>query len=129
MAFAGRLLSVNGVEIPNKYIDIKTYYVTPNKRRIIKEYYDGLGKRHVIYSPHTSTEIEFDTNGLLNEDMRAFISLFTSTDNLSVNYYNDKTDTYQTGAFRLEDDIEFRKYNIKGNDILYKSVNIVLKED
>jgi hypothetical protein len=129
VAFEGYLLSINNVVIPNKYIDVKAYNITPNKRRIIRDYYDGLGKHHIVYSSHTSTEIDFSTNGLMKAGMRQFLGYFPASENLTVKYYNDKTDTYQTGIFRLDDDIKFSKYKIRGADIIYKAVNIVLKED
>jgi hypothetical protein len=127
--FIGYLLKINGTIIPSKYVDVKTYEITPNKRRVLKDGYSSAGIRHVVYSPHTSTEIGFSTNGLMMSGMRSFLGYFPSTDGLVVEYYNDKTDTYDTGVFRLENDIRFSKYRIRENNIIYKAVGISLKED
>jgi hypothetical protein len=127
--FTGDLIRINGVSIPNRYIDVKTYTITPSRRRVIDSYFDGNGKRHIVYSPHTTTKIEFNTNGLMMAAMRSFLTYFPTTEGLSIVFYNDKTDTYESGIFRLENEIVFGKYRLRGNNIIYKSINISLEED
>lgn len=126
--FEGHMIEINSVIVPNKYIDMSTYKCIPHKRRVIDSWYDGDSKKHEVYSKHTATEIDFATNGLMLADMQAISALFPTETNLSVRYYNDKTGQYETGIFR-SNDFSFERYKIRGNNIIYKAMNVTLNED
>ncbi len=128
MGFLGYMLKVNGNVLPNGYIDLLNYKCTPHKRRVIDSWYDGDGIYHETYSSHTSTLIQFATNGLLMPDKEAFISYFKKKADLKIEYWNDETGIYETGTFR-RNDFTFMPYRIRKQDIIYKALDVELKED
>lgn len=126
--FEGHMLEINGTVLPDRYIDMQTYKCTPHKRRVIDSWYDGDSVKHEVYAAHTNTEIEFATNGVFMADRQAFLAYFPSKTNLSIRYFNDQTENYETGTFR-SNDFTFERYKKRGNDIMYKALNVVLNED
>jgi hypothetical protein len=126
--FEGHMLEINGTILPNEYIDMSTYKCSPHKRRLIDSWYDGNGVKHEVYSQHTTTEVEFASSGMFMAKRQKFLAYFPSNTGLAVRYYNDQTGVYETGTFRTND-FTFERYKIRGNNIIYKAMNITLSED
>ena len=127
MPFLGHLLKVNGVIIPSRYIDTKTYKATPDVQRVIDKYTDGNDVEHESLSPHKRSEISFSTNGMYLAGKNIFMSFFPTKADLTVEFYNHKTDNYQTGNFK-RNDFEFGMFKIRSNDIIYQPISVMLEE-
>lgn len=126
MEFKGYLLKINDMIVPNKFINITTYKATPNRKRKLDEFLDGDGVRREAFYPHQYTSIEFETNGMLMDGKTEFIAYF-QTPQLTVEYWNDKKAIYETGLFSY-DDLDFQMYKVRGNNIIYKPLFIMLTE-
>ena len=61
MAYSGYLLKVGGKQIPNKFIQLSTYSITPNQRMESSAERDTTGMLHRETCEHTATKIEFNT--------------------------------------------------------------------
>lgn len=127
MSFLGYLIKVNGTIVPSKYINTKTYKATPDAQEVIDKYVDGNEVKHETLSPHKRTEIKFDTNGMYLASKNAFMAIFSEKSNLAVEFYNHVTDSYQTGNFK-RNDFEFSMSKIRGNEIIYQPISVLLEE-
>ena len=126
--FLGYLLKIGDNIIPNRYI--QTYLSTPNQVQDIDSYQDVDGILHREILPHTRTKIEFTTPYLWLNDKIAFQALFPKRldqPQITVEYWNDETNTYTTGTFYTPD-IQYKPYRIRGNDLQYQPMRIALIE-
>jgi hypothetical protein len=126
MAFDGHLLKINDIELPNRYINMKTYSCKPIVRRLIRSYYTADGKQHEIYSPHTTSEIKFSTNAMKKAAVDAFIGYFHSGSGLTIEFWDQKTGTYYTSNTFKTNDFEFKHYKVRDIEIIYQPIDIVL---
>jgi hypothetical protein len=127
MAFEGYLLEVNGVRLPNRYINMETYLCKPDIRKVIKSYGTQDGVSHEVYSPHTTTEISFSTSTMKLAAVNSFLGYFPTRSGLTVKYWNQNTQTYCTAANFKAEDLEFRHYKVRGTDVIYQPISILLK--
>jgi CHASE2 domain-containing sensor protein len=128
MAFLGYLIKVGEVVLStNKYISHGSYISTPNQITDDDTYVDGDGLLHRSTVPHTRSKIEFNTPYLRLADKIALQALLPSRVELSVTYWNDEDNEYQTGKFYVPD-ITFEIYSTSDTDILYKPIRIAFIE-
>lgn len=127
MAFQGYLLKINGQILPNKFIALSSYKSTPNQRLDKDSYQDADGLLHRNIMPHQRTKIEFNTIRLHLSQKIEFQAYFSERDKMTIEYWNDETNSYAIGDFYVPD-ITFEIYRIQGNDIEYNNTRIALIE-
>lgn len=130
MAFQGYLLKNTETNriFPNNYIIVDSYDSTPNQRTEDKNSYtDGDGKKHISVLPHTYSGVELDTRRINLSEKIEIQSFFPDRESVMLEYWNDETNQYETGEFRVPD-LTFRIYDITETDIIYNQVHIVFEE-
>jgi hypothetical protein len=130
MAYAGYLLKVNGVIIPNKYILMGSYKPTPHQETDLDSYLDGDGYLDRSVLPHDRTKIEFNTIPYmtLSDKMEMQTLLPTSRKKrikLTVEYWDDENNSYDIGDFYVPP-IEYIINDASDTDIIYDSLRIAL---
>lgn len=110
MAFNGYLIKIGGTDFPLKYIEHKTYKVTPNQRQEKKANRNAEGELIRTTLPHTPVKIEFETlPGIKNSAVEEINSLIRSNftvpleRKLSINYYDPEENTYKTADVYMPD--------------------------
>ncbi len=126
MAFDGHLIRINDVEIPNRYINMRTYSCRPIIRRLLRSYYTADGHLHEVYSPYTTSEIKFSTNAMKKPAVDAFMGFFPLYSGLTIEFWDQQTGAYYTSNTFKINDLEFRHYKVRGVDIIYQPIDIVL---
>ncbi|MDF2906843.1 MAG: hypothetical protein K0R34_2164 [Herbinix sp.] len=131
-AYAGYLLKINGTVLPNKYILMDSYNSTPHQQSDIDSYEDGNGLLHRTVAPHTRSKPDFNTvpKLALAEKMALQEIIPTSATErirLTVEYWDDDTNTYQTGDFYVPD-ITYPIHDAGATDIIYNSIRIAFIE-
>ena len=120
MAFDGSLIrfgsSSSGAKLPLKYIQAKSYKVTPNRRQDLEPYRDANGLLHRNTLSHTATTVLFTTPPMWNDKMDAFTALLRShyvntqegrlQKKINLYYYCPDTGGYKSGTFYVPD-LEF----------------------
>ncbi len=131
MAYAGYLLKVNGVIFPNKYILMDSYKSTPHQLTDLDSYTDGDGELHRNVLPHTRSKIWFDTGILIASEKTEIKSIIpmskTGRVRMTVEYWADDIDAYDTGSFYVPD-VEFPIYDADNAMIIYNSISITFIE-
>lgn len=114
MSYIGYLLKINGTQLPNKYIQLSTYAITPNQRMESSAERDTTGVLHRTTCEHTATKIEFQTPYLKGSDIEALNKLLALADNLSrdvsIEYFDPETQMYKTADCYVPD-IQYTIYN------------------
>ena len=116
MAFDGALIrfgsSDSGSKLPLKYIQAKSYKVTPNRRQDLDPYRDANGELHRNTLKHTATTISFTTPPMWNDMMDDFTALLrehyskTLEKKINLYYYCPDIGSYKAGTFYVPD-LEF----------------------
>ena len=100
MAYSGYLVKVNGTQIPNKYIQLTTYAITPNQRMEAEAERDTTGMLHRTTCEHTATKIEFNTPYIKGADVAQLNQILGIANNLpgtvSVEYVDPETQSYKS---------------------------------
>lgn len=125
--YQGYRIKVNGHIIKNSMIAKGSYYSKPT-RRVIASYYDAAGGYHEELSPAVKMEIGFTIREHDMEEHTALLSAFSTGRNVQVEYWNDATESYATGVFRVEDLKVPHKYALPGR-IQYGDISVKLKEN
>jgi hypothetical protein len=121
MSFAGYFLKSNGKKIPLKYISPKSYKTIPDRQQDLDPYRDTDGYLRRKILPHKVTTIEFSTPYMYLADKMALQALLPSRAKLTLEFWNDETNTYQTGDFYIPD-VTYNVYRVEGTDILYMPI-------
>lgn len=111
MAYNGYLLKIGGQTVPMNLIQAKTYKSTPAQMMDTDSWRDTLGDLHRTVAPHTKAKVEFNTvNGITNGELAVLNGIITShviglnaERRISVEYYDQWTDSYKTGTFYVPD--------------------------
>ena len=121
MAFNGYLIKVvngaNSYTIPLEYMKLESYKIAPNQRQDLDSYRDANGYLHRNVLSHTASKIEFETPYLYRSQMRSLIQNIRAlfSDNLArtltLEYYDEESDTYKTGTFYMPGTVEYNLYN------------------
>ena len=130
MAFKGYLLAFGDLKkiLPHKYIQLGSYDTTPNQRTELSATRDNNNYLHRVTSPNHKTTIRFTTlplnlsekeevqramsYGLLNRVERKY----------KITYWNDETNTYNTGEFYMPD-VNYPIKKIDNYDIEYNPIS------
>ena len=141
MAYAGYLIKLggsNGTSLPFKYFKAESYSCTPNQRMESEANRAVTGKLVRKTVSNTATKIEFETPYMTNADRAALNTLLTTAMGSSANrlerkitleYYNDETDSYTTGDFYMPD-VQYQIYKVDNtrNVITYSPVRYAFIE-
>ena len=114
MAFSNYLIKIGEnasslTKIPLKYIQAKSYKVTPNRRQDLDPYRDANGQLHRNTLSHKPSTITFSTTPMWNDDMAALMSLIRSSYAIAkerkvyLDYFCPDTNGYNTGWFYVPD--------------------------
>jgi hypothetical protein len=125
--FEGYLLEINGVQLPNRYINMETYSSKPVIRKVIKKYTTADGVDHEIYSGHTTSEISFSTSTMKLAAVNAFLAYFPVKSGLTIKFWNQDSQEYYTAITFKVEDLEFKHYKVRGNDIIYQPITVVMR--
>ena len=121
MAFYGYLMKIGSTQLPMKFMSIKSYKSIPNRQQDLDSYRDGDGVLQRNILPHKVTTIEFSTPYLHLSDKIELQAILPSRTRLTIEYWNDETNTYTTGDFYIPD-VTYEIYRVDGNDIIYAPI-------
>ncbi len=126
--FEGWLLKINGFDM-TPYIHAGSYKATPDQQTDIDDYTDNEGIFHRNVLPAKATKIEFDIKPVRLSDKIKIQAAFPTRTEVSVEYWNDETNKYQTGKMYIPD-ITFEPYIVyrKIGDVLYNPIRVALIE-
>lgn len=122
MAYNGYLLKVGGTQLPNKFIQLSTYAITPNQRMESSADRDTTGELHRTTCEHTASKIEFQTPYLKGSEIAELNQLLAIADNLqrnvSIEYFDPETQSYKNAECYISD-VQYTIYSQIENDLLY----------
>lgn len=127
MAYQGWLLKFDGREFPMKFIAHHSYDATPNQKQDEDSYQDSSGELHRNILPHTRTKIEFNTPFMHLADKKEMQSYFPNRELMTIDYWNDEANQYETGKFYVPD-IKFPYYDASDTDIRYNPIRVAIIE-
>ena len=131
MAYSGYLVKVNGTQIPNKYIQLTTYAITPNQRMESEAERDITGALHRTTCEHTATKIEFNTPYIKGVDVAQLNQILGIANNLprdvSVEYFDPETQSYKSADCYVPD-IQYTIYSEQNGDLLYAPIRYAFIE-
>lgn len=112
MSYGGYRIVINGTTITNDLIQKGTYKATPTKR-IVDSWLDANLIEHQDVLPTRKMDIQFSLRERSLSEQDSLKGLFSRQENISVTYWDDKSCTYKTGTFRMEEP-EFSHLNTVG---------------
>lgn len=127
MDYQGWLLKFDDREFPMKFIAHHSYDATPNQKQDEDSYQDSTGRLRRNVLPHTRTKIEWNTPFLHLADKKEMQSYFPNRETMTVEYWNDETNSYETGTFYVPD-IKFPYYDVDDDDIRYNPIRVAVIE-
>lgn len=124
MAFNGYYIKVNGNTFPNSLIAKEGYSNTPNQRTDKNSYVDGRGALHRNILPVQRSTVKIRTIDDFTYGQKLIIkSFFIPRDVVTMEYWNDETDAYETSRFYVPDIEYVHKSQRKGQPI-YKALEL-----
>lgn len=126
MAYSGYRVKIAGMVLSNNVIAQGTYKFI-RTQRILDSYYDAAGTYHEELSPVKKVTIQFSIIERSAEEHLQIMSLLANRDNVSVEYWDDETNQYSTGIFKIEN-LNISHYNSKFGTIRYAEMPVTLKE-
>lgn len=126
--FEGWLLKINGFDM-TPYIHAGSYKATPDQQTDVDDYTDNEGIFHRNVLPAKATKIEFDIKPVRLRDKTKIQAAFPTRTEVSVEYWNDETNQYQTGKMYIPD-ITFEPYMVyrEIGDVLYNPIRMAVIE-
>lgn len=125
MAFNGYYIKVNGDIFPNYIIAQEGYKCTPNQRTDKNSYIDGTGALHRTILPVKRSTIKLKTiDGFRYSEKLIIKSFFIPRDVVTIDYWNDETDSYQTARFYVPDIEYTHKFLDKNLKPVYSALDI-----
>lgn len=125
--YQGYLIKIEGRILPNTYIALDKYTITPNQRQDEDSYQDSYGELQRNILPHRRTKAEFETIRMWEEQMNDFLSYLPDQPELAAEYWNPRTAAYDQGRIYTPD-IEFTIYSVADDRIKYNPIRIALIE-
>lgn len=123
MAYSGYRIKIDNVILKNNDI-AKGSYALGRNPRVAKSYTDISGISHEIYYPSSKTVISFSIREHLLSDHAVLASYFANR-SVSVEYFDDETETYKSGTFKVAD---FTWKHLNTNPVMYGATAIKLEE-
>ena len=131
MAYNGYLLKVGGKQIPNKFIQLSTYSITPNQRMESSADRDTTGMLHRETCEHTATKIEFNTPYIRGVEVAELNTLLDIAGdhqrNVTVEYFDPETQSYKNADCYMPD-VQYSIYSEINNDLLYSPIRYAFIE-
>lgn len=131
MAYNGYLLKVGGKQIPNKFIQLSTYSITPNQRMESSAERDITGMLHRETCEHTATKIEFNTPYIRGVEVAELNDLLGIAGdhqrNVTVEYFDPETQSYKNADCYMPD-VQYSIYSEINNDLLYSPIRYAFIE-
>lgn len=131
MAYNGYLLKVGGKQIPNKFIQLSTYSITPNQRMESSAERDTTGMLHRETCEHTATKIEFNTpyiRGVEVAELNTLLGIAGDHQrNVTVDYFDPETQSYKSADCYMSD-VQYSIYSEINNDLLYSPIRYAFIE-
>ena len=131
MAYSGYLLKVGGKQIPNKFIQLSTYSITPNQRMESSAERDTTGMLHRETCEHTATKIEFNTpyiRGVEVAELNTLLGIAGDHQrNVTVDYFDPETQSYKSANCYMPD-VQYSIYSEINNDLLYSPIRYAFIE-
>lgn len=139
MAYNGyliRLGGANGTIFPLKYMALESYKAAPDQVLDLDSGRDTTGVMHRTVLEHTATKVEFTTPNMTTNAMwREIWSIIRQAigsnagRKLTLEYYDEFTDSYKTGTFYMPD-VNFNIHRIDKatNTIYYLPIRIAFIE-
>lgn len=129
--YRGYLIKVNGNTIPLKLISCDTYNASPEQETDLDSYVDADGLLHRNVLPHARTKISFESVPLRLKD-KIYLQMLIPTGfkeriSVSINYWNDNTNTYSDGKAYMTP-VQFKIKDAESNDILYQPLSFTFIE-
>jgi hypothetical protein len=129
MAFNGYYIKVNGTTFPNSLIASEGYSNTPNQRTDKNSYVDGRGALHRNILPEQRSTVELTTiDGFTYGQKLIMKAFFIPRDVITMEYWNDETDAYETGRFYVPDIKYTHKSQDKSKQPIYNALNLTFIE-
>lgn len=119
-------LKINSTEIPSDWVAPGSFSVTP-KKRVVQTWVDANYVEHHHVAASQKTVITFSLRVRTLADQETFKSILTSNENITVDYWDDKTCTAKQGTFFM-DDVTFNHINSQRASLLYNATQITLTE-
>lgn len=128
MSYSGYRIKVNGNVLSDKWISKGTFNAVPQKR-VCSTYTDANGVEHNTYYPTAKEKITFSIRERNESEQEEIKWLWASTDNLSVEYWDDASCSYKSGIFKM-DRPTFNHYTINGVlGLMYSATAITMEEN
>lgn len=127
MAYNGYLIKINTIELPNRYIDRSSWMITPIARRVVESFYDVDGRYHEYLSDHQQTKIQFKIREHSEAEHSIIAAFLQERYRVRVTYYNDLTEEYGFGNFRISDPVFTHKKTFD-DTVWYEETQITMTE-
>lgn len=115
MAFAGYYIKVNGTTFPNSLLAPEGYSNTPNIRIDKNSYRNGRGALNRTILPEKPSNLKIKTVDWLTLGQKIIIqAFFIPRDVITIQYWNDETNNYETARFYVPEVEYTHKKMIKG---------------
>jgi len=101
MSYNGYRLVINGITITNDLVQKGSYKAIPTKR-IVNSWLDANLIEHQDVLPTRKMDIQFSLRERSLSEQDSLKGIFAIQENVSVTYWDDKSCSYQTGAFKME---------------------------
>jgi len=129
MAYSGYLIRFLDFSdpIPNKYIDRSSWSITPIGRRVVESFFDVDGRYHEYQADHKRTKIQFKLREHSEAEHSVLMQYFQTLDKVYTRYFNDLTESYSFGWFKIDDPV-FRHKKTFDSTIWYEETQITMTE-
>lgn len=125
MAFNGYYIKKDGNIFPNYIIAKEGYKNTPNQRTDKDSYVDGAGGLHRTILPVQRSTVKLTTIDEFRYSEKLIIkSFFIPRDVVTMEYFNDETDAYETARFYVPDIEYVHKYLDKNQKPVYSALEL-----
>lgn len=126
MAYAGYRIKINGEIFPNIYMARGSFNITKNPR-LCESYVDALGVSHDVFYPTPKAVINFNIKPHSNDEHQALSVFFINRANVAVEYYDENTENYLTGSFKVKN-FTWKNDNATSGGVDYSATAIQLEE-
>ena len=124
--YQGYRIKINGIKVNNTMIARGTYSISTTGR-VIDSWEDADKIKHEVLAKKRKTTISFELREHKSSEHAEFIRMVEKTENVPVEFYDDKTDSYTSGTFKM-DTVEFSHKNATKTEITYNTTKVALEE-
>lgn len=125
--YQGYRLKIDSVKFPDIYIQKESYSCIESKR-VIETWTDANMVEHEITTGVPKATITFSIAEHPMERHASIIAFFQKENDITVEYFSDRTNSYRTANCRLEP-ITFAHKHAVGNNVLYAAASVTLIEN